>query len=161
MEKLLWILSLSVVILTGCVPPPPEPPKAPDAISLNVPTLIKSGFVRLQQAPQHFIDGNRVTKSPVQPYLIDFDVVVNLEKSQHVYPDNLKLYAKSLRKKHRVNCDTQTLEQLSTTYYSEFWGEGEPSPITVNNLKLTKDYKHSALSMLGRVVCASLYRHEG
>lgn len=156
MKKLLAII-IGLSTFTACTTPPP-PPKAPEDVALTVPALIKSGFIRLSQEPNHFVDANKVMKGHIEDYLVYFDVVVNLEKSKYAYPEKPELYAKSLRKKHVVNCDTQTMDQISTAYYTEFWGEGEKSPETLDNIKLTQNYKKSQLYILGKLICSKLYR---
>ncbi|VEI58290.1 Uncharacterised protein [Pasteurella multocida] len=155
--KTLLAIIIGLSTLTACKAPAPQP-KAPDDVALVVPTLIKSGFIRLSQEPNHFVDANKVMKGHIEDYLVYFDVVVNLEKSKYAYPEKPELYAKSLRRKHVVNCDTQTMEQLSTAYYTEFWGEGEKSPEISEHIQLVQDYKKSQLYILGKLICSKLYR---
>lgn len=145
--------------LVACnVPVPVEKPQPPEIV-LTLPTLIESGFVRLVQNPNQFIDAQRVKKDPLNPNQVYFDVVENLEKAVYAYPEQPERYAKSLRQVYFVNCESHGLALVSATYHADFWGKGEASPTQIQHLSLAKHYMHSPHKILGQVICKGIYRN--
>lgn len=55
-------MMISMFGLVACNAPVPVEKPQPPEIVLTLPTLIESGFVRLEQNPNQFIDAQRVKK---------------------------------------------------------------------------------------------------
>ncbi|MDP9500583.1 surface-adhesin E family protein [Bisgaard Taxon 45] len=158
MKKWGWIM-ISMFGLPACHAPVPVEKPQPPEILLTLPTLIESGFVRLEQNPHQFIDAQRVKIDPLNPNQVYFDVVQNFEKAIYAYPEQPERYAKSSRQVYFVNCESHGLALVSTTYHAEFWGKGEASATQKQHLSLATRYMHSPHRILGQIICKGIYRH--
>ncbi|SUC10313.1 Uncharacterised protein [Pasteurella canis] len=156
MKKLLFII-FAILSFSACTQRPVEEKIQPENINLTLPSLVKSGFVRLKE--DQFIDTYTVKKVPGNENLVSFDLVENLPQSVYAYPEQPLQYAKSLRKVFLVNCESHGLTLVNSAYYTEFWGDGTKSPITIHNTSLARLYKNSPYRILGQVVCTGIYQH--
>ncbi|TDQ58146.1 surface-adhesin protein E [Mesocricetibacter intestinalis] len=126
--------------------------------SIITPNQVKNGFLKISPDGQYYADINSVWSESAHNKLIYFDTVINLSKGPHLYPQPFK-YAKSIRQAKRLNCENYRLDQLNTTYYSEFWGEGDPFIPKQQRKYQVKLRAESSLATLAQVLCTNLYKY--
>ncbi|NBI42546.1 hypothetical protein GVX76_03420 [[Haemophilus] felis] len=149
------ILITSLLVLSACAQKPPKAEKA--IIDLPYQSLVPTGFLIIEPESQRFVDLNLVQKQKDSPHLVHFDVVTNLTQGIYAYPEAENDHAKSSRKKHSLNCQSQEVVQLNEVYYSDFWGKGKASPTNTMYKKVVKSYTETPLHLLGKLMCAELY----
>lgn len=149
-------LALSLVLFAACSAQ--TPPVQHAEVALVPPHIVKSGYLKLAQDAEYYVDTSSIWVDNEDKRLVHFDAVINSDKGLFVYKDRPELYAKSIRQYKILNCETHRLTQIRTDYYTEFWGDGiRAAPKRQEKYTVTLK-KNSSLYVLSQVICANIHR---
>lgn len=127
------------------------------SVSLSPPEETAPGFFRMSPASHYYVDISSIVAEPEQKHIVHFDTVINLRKSNYVFPDPT-IFARSIRQSKMLDCKNYQLKQLKTNYYSEFWGLGQHTPAKKQREYIVKLRPSSSLYTLSEVICVNVMR---